>query len=163
MAGTDLQQVILSGLDTSYDAIVTSLTTTLVDTTMEDFQAHPLAFESRLHSQNQVDELTPSVNIAARTSQGHGRGFSPTSSNRGRNSTNCGRGTGRTTTRTGPRSNAGLVNCAVARTTRLGHFGIDLTGNTFLMVNTYPLMLLRLPLHNLLTRIGIQIAVPPIM
>ncbi|KAJ8624181.1 hypothetical protein MRB53_032711 [Persea americana] len=89
MAESNIQQVILNGLDTAYDAIVTSLTTTLADTPMEDFQAHLLAFESRIQSQNLVDQVTSLANIATKSSQGQGRG---NSSNRGRNSNNRGRG-----------------------------------------------------------------------
>lgn len=52
MAESDHHQVILSGLDVAYDAITNSLTTTLEHIPMDDFQAHLLAFESRLQSHN---------------------------------------------------------------------------------------------------------------
>lgn len=68
MQESDLQQLILNGLDTAYDAIVTSLTTTIDDTSMEDFQAHLLAFEARLQSQLIMDPLHPTVNMAAKSS-----------------------------------------------------------------------------------------------
>lgn len=45
---TDLQQIILSGLDSAYDAIVTTLTAAIDNFSMDDFQAHLLAFEMRL-------------------------------------------------------------------------------------------------------------------
>lgn len=48
MPDSNLQQVILNDLDTTYDAIVTSLTATINDTSMEDFHAHLQAFESRV-------------------------------------------------------------------------------------------------------------------
>ena len=84
MVETNLQQVILNGLDTTYDAIVTSLTTTLDDTTMEDFQAHLLAFEARLQPQIVTDHIALSANNATKTQHGLGRGFSSSSPNRGR-------------------------------------------------------------------------------
>ncbi|KAJ8633327.1 hypothetical protein MRB53_026663 [Persea americana] len=102
MAESDIQQVILNRLDTAYDAIVTSPTTTLAYTPMEDFQAHLLAFESRIQSQNLVDQVTPVANIATKSSQGQGRG---NSSNRGRNSNN--RGRGHSNPRSGPRPHTG--------------------------------------------------------
>ncbi|OVA09277.1 hypothetical protein BVC80_8359g5 [Macleaya cordata] len=43
-----VQQMILGGLDSVYDAIVTTLTATCSTTSMEDFQAHLMAFEMRL-------------------------------------------------------------------------------------------------------------------
>ncbi|KAJ8624191.1 hypothetical protein MRB53_032721 [Persea americana] len=102
MAESDIQQVILNVLDTSYNAIFTSLTTTLTDMPMEDFQAHLLAFESRIKSQNLVDQVTPLANIATKSSQGQGCG---NSLNRGRNSNN--RGRGRSNPRSGPRLHTG--------------------------------------------------------
>lgn len=44
----NLQQYILNGLDSAYDAIVTTLTAANVDITLKDFQAHLLSFEMRL-------------------------------------------------------------------------------------------------------------------
>ncbi|KAJ8630718.1 hypothetical protein MRB53_024041 [Persea americana] len=104
MLESDLQQVILNGLDTAYDPIVTSLTTTIDDTSMEDFNAHLLAFESRLQNQLAVDSVNPFANVAAKSSSRNS--FSP-SSNRGRNSNNRGR---RNTHRTRQRSRSRLAS-----------------------------------------------------
>lgn len=83
MPESNLQQVILNGLDTAYDAIITSLTTTIDDTSMEDFQAQLLAFESRLQGQMTSDPLSPSANAALKSSP---RPFS--SNNQGRGAAN---------------------------------------------------------------------------
>lgn len=47
---SDLQQIIQAGLDSSYDAIVTTLTTTIVDISMDDFYSHLQAFDMRLEA-----------------------------------------------------------------------------------------------------------------
>lgn len=61
---SDLQQMLLSGLDSSYDAIVTTLTATLNEVPMDDFQAHLLAFEMRLDSQNSTLHSNNVLNVA---------------------------------------------------------------------------------------------------
>lgn len=81
MPDSDLQQVILTDLDIAYDVIVTSLTTTIDDTSMEDFQAHLLAFEPRLQAQLQAESLSSTVNIAAKSTT---RASSRSSSTSGR-------------------------------------------------------------------------------
>ncbi|OVA13368.1 hypothetical protein BVC80_285g105 [Macleaya cordata] len=63
-----LQQMLLGGLDSSYDAIVTTLTTRLDSMTMADFHAHLLAFEMRLESQNHQLQQQTTVNVAASSS-----------------------------------------------------------------------------------------------
>lgn len=66
----DLQQIMLSGLDSAYDAIVTTLTATIDDFSMDNFQAHLLAFEMRLESQQSLLEQQPVANVANRNSAG---------------------------------------------------------------------------------------------
>ncbi|XXG52882.1 hypothetical protein AAC387_Pa03g1084 [Persea americana] len=83
MPESNLQQVILNGLDTAYDAIVNSLTTTIDNTSMEDFQAQLLAFESCLQGQMTSDPLSSFANAALKSSP------QPSSSNnRGRGAAN---------------------------------------------------------------------------
>ncbi|KAF6147404.1 hypothetical protein GIB67_016761 [Kingdonia uniflora] len=62
----DLQQLILGGLPRpEYDAVYTTLTTTIDDTHMENFQAHLMAFEHRLDRQSVIVDTTPiSANVA---------------------------------------------------------------------------------------------------
>lgn len=97
---SDLKQVILNGLDTTYNAIVTSLPTTIYDTSMEDFHAHLQAFEARVQAQLQVYPLIPTVNMAARLTS-----HCPMpSSTHGRQSNHRGRGQShRNRQRVGPR------------------------------------------------------------
>ncbi|KAF6134584.1 hypothetical protein GIB67_022324 [Kingdonia uniflora] len=64
MSDSDLQQIILSGLDNAYDAIVTMLTTTMADITMDDFYAHLIAFDMRLEAQTVMLEQHPVANVA---------------------------------------------------------------------------------------------------
>ncbi|OVA11841.1 hypothetical protein BVC80_7161g2 [Macleaya cordata] len=59
----ELQSMLLSSLDTAYDAIVTTLTATLVEIPLTDFQAHLLAFEMRLHHQSTALASTTMVNM----------------------------------------------------------------------------------------------------
>ncbi|KAF6163462.1 hypothetical protein GIB67_029311 [Kingdonia uniflora] len=51
MSDPDLQQIILSGLDNAYNAIVTTITATMVNITMDDFYAHLIVFDMRLEAQ----------------------------------------------------------------------------------------------------------------
>ncbi|KAF6152137.1 hypothetical protein GIB67_031459 [Kingdonia uniflora] len=51
MSDPDLQQIILSGLDNAYDAIVTTLAATMADISMDDFYAHLIAFDMHLEAQ----------------------------------------------------------------------------------------------------------------
>ncbi|KAF6144436.1 hypothetical protein GIB67_024663 [Kingdonia uniflora] len=60
----NLQQIILSGLDNAYDAIVTTLTATMADITMDDFYAHLIAFDIRLEAQTVMLQQHPVANIA---------------------------------------------------------------------------------------------------
>lgn len=89
----DLQQYILNGMDSAYDAIVTTLTATNVDITLEDFQAHLLSFEMRLESQNSVLGAAPIAHLARSNSNYVKRGGNnfhqpfPRSSNHVRNNT----------------------------------------------------------------------------
>ncbi|OUZ99372.1 hypothetical protein BVC80_8531g5 [Macleaya cordata] len=84
----DLQQAILSGLDQSYDAIVTSLTT-LVTVDMDEFFAHLLTYDMRLELQ-MASLQQPHANVATtnRASNSRSQTFdcsATRSSNRGRN------------------------------------------------------------------------------
>lgn len=65
---SDLQQYILNGLDSAYDAIVTNLTATNDDITLKDFQAHLFSFDMRLESQNGILGAAPTANMAKSTS-----------------------------------------------------------------------------------------------
>ncbi|OVA12791.1 hypothetical protein BVC80_1025g3 [Macleaya cordata] len=65
VSNSELQSMLLSRLDTAYDAIVTTLTATLVEIPLADFQAHLLAFEMRLHHQSTAPASTTIVNMAA--------------------------------------------------------------------------------------------------
>ncbi|KAL8127329.1 hypothetical protein AgCh_014300 [Apium graveolens] len=65
---TDLQQNILTVLDSAYDAIVTTLTATMNSLSMSDFQDHLLAFETRLDVQTKTAIEQPSANVAKRNS-----------------------------------------------------------------------------------------------
>ncbi|OVA11052.1 hypothetical protein BVC80_1741g26 [Macleaya cordata] len=51
---SDLQQIILGGLDTEYDPIVATLTALIDDMEMDEFQAHILTFEMRFDSHNAI-------------------------------------------------------------------------------------------------------------
>ncbi|KAF6145360.1 hypothetical protein GIB67_016821 [Kingdonia uniflora] len=51
MNDSNLQQIILSGLDFAYDVIMTTLTATVDDIDMDDFYAHLLAFDMRVEAQ----------------------------------------------------------------------------------------------------------------
>lgn len=79
-----LQQATLNGLNSAYDAIVTTLIVALEDTSMDDFHAHLLAFEMHLDRQAAVIGAATSVtNVATHN-------FNSCSSLRGRSY--CGRG-----------------------------------------------------------------------
>ncbi|KAJ8650621.1 hypothetical protein MRB53_003644 [Persea americana] len=146
MLKSDLQQVILNGLDTAYDPIVTSLTTTIDDTSMEDFNAHLLAFESRLQNQLATDSVNPSANVAAKSSSRNS--FSP-SSNRGRSNNQV--------AKTLIAQDNGLdhnqlvvpVNSVTARITWLPPVDIALIANTMLIRQAH--ILLRHLLHHIKT------------
>ncbi|KAF9621457.1 hypothetical protein IFM89_021529 [Coptis chinensis] len=61
----DLQQIILIGLDTTYDPIVAVLTAILGNNIpMDDFQAHLFAFDQRIEAQNALLQHHPVANIA---------------------------------------------------------------------------------------------------
>ncbi|KAF6135928.1 hypothetical protein GIB67_006820 [Kingdonia uniflora] len=64
MSDPDLQQIILSGLDNAYDAIVTTLTATMADISMNDFYAHLIAFDMRLEAQTIMLQQHPVANVA---------------------------------------------------------------------------------------------------
>lgn len=68
-----------------FDHVVTSLTTYIDNTSMVDFQAHLLGFESRPQNQRAVDPINPSSNVAPKSSS---RASSSSSSTRGRHSRN---------------------------------------------------------------------------
>ncbi|KAL5711076.1 hypothetical protein ACHQM5_021571 [Ranunculus cassubicifolius] len=65
MSTSDLQQIILQGLDSAYDAIVTTLTATVDDIEMEDFYAHLLAFDMRVEAQNSILHQQSVANVAS--------------------------------------------------------------------------------------------------
>ncbi|KAF5186816.1 Lipase [Thalictrum thalictroides] len=65
ISDSDLQQMILNGLDSNYDAIVTTLTTRVDDINMDDFQAHLSAFDMRMQAQQGILASEPIANIAA--------------------------------------------------------------------------------------------------
>ncbi|KAL5710519.1 hypothetical protein ACHQM5_021069 [Ranunculus cassubicifolius] len=69
----DLKQNILTGLDSAYDATVTTLTTFMTSISMSDFQAHLLAFDMRLEDQTRIQPDQPSANVARRSSSNSGR------------------------------------------------------------------------------------------
>ncbi|KAF6146593.1 hypothetical protein GIB67_008879 [Kingdonia uniflora] len=64
MSDPDLQQIILSGFDSASDAIVTTLTATMADITMDDFYAHLIAFNMRLEAQTIMLQQHPVANVA---------------------------------------------------------------------------------------------------
>ncbi|KAL5727387.1 hypothetical protein ACHQM5_000592 [Ranunculus cassubicifolius] len=64
---------ILTSLESSYDAIVTTLTTTMNSISMSDFQAHLLAYDMRLEDQTRLVAEPPSANVARRSSSTSGR------------------------------------------------------------------------------------------
>lgn len=61
---SDLQQYILSGLDSAYDSIVTTPTFRNDDVNMEDFQAHMLSFDLYLKSHNSILSSAAAANMA---------------------------------------------------------------------------------------------------
>lgn len=63
ISSVDLQQYIFSGLDSTYDSIVTTLTTTYIDSSMENFQAYLLSFDICLEFQNNLLGATPTANV----------------------------------------------------------------------------------------------------
>lgn len=78
---SDLQQIILAGLDSAYDAIVTTLTTTVTDSSMDDFYAHLLAFDMRVEAQIIALQQNPVANVATQqrnsSSKSYSNQFSP--------------------------------------------------------------------------------------
>ncbi|XP_074361424.1 uncharacterized protein LOC141701687 [Apium graveolens] len=70
---SDLQQIILVGLDSSYDPIVTALTTTAADASMDDFFAHLLAFEMRIDAQTALLQQQPVAHVASQQRNNHHR------------------------------------------------------------------------------------------
>ncbi|KAL5728487.1 hypothetical protein ACHQM5_001563 [Ranunculus cassubicifolius] len=77
---SDLQQIILAGLDSAYDAIVTTLTTTVVDTSMDDFYAHLLAFDMRVEAQTAALHQIPVANVATQQRHTNSRSYTSLSS-----------------------------------------------------------------------------------
>ncbi|KAF9625819.1 hypothetical protein IFM89_027262 [Coptis chinensis] len=67
---SDVQNILLNGLDSAYDAIVTTLTARLDDIEMDEFQSHLFAFEMRLEAQNAALLPTPTANIATQHRNG---------------------------------------------------------------------------------------------
>ncbi|KAF9612606.1 hypothetical protein IFM89_002202 [Coptis chinensis] len=68
---SDVQNILLNGLDSVYDAIVTTLTARLNDIEMDEFQSHLFAFEMRLEAQNLCILChTPTTNIATQHRNG---------------------------------------------------------------------------------------------
>ncbi|KAF5191126.1 hypothetical protein FRX31_019288 [Thalictrum thalictroides] len=61
---TVLQPLVIQYLNPTFNAIVTTLTATVVDITMDDFYAHLLAFEMRFKSQNAILQSPPVANLA---------------------------------------------------------------------------------------------------
>ncbi|KAF8379933.1 hypothetical protein HHK36_027398 [Tetracentron sinense] len=102
MLDTDLQQTLLSGLDSSYDAIVTTLTATIDDFSMDDFQAHLLAFEMRLEAQQALFHQQPVANVANQNRPQYSQQSFP--NNRGRSSNYHGRNNNRYDHRNKPSS-----------------------------------------------------------
>ncbi|OVA00187.1 hypothetical protein BVC80_1677g4 [Macleaya cordata] len=70
---SNLKQFILQGLESSYDAIVTSLQTTMAHTSFEDFQSHLLSYEIRIQSQQDLLPTPPSLNVAAHSRSNQGQ------------------------------------------------------------------------------------------
>ncbi|KAL5722651.1 hypothetical protein ACHQM5_006144 [Ranunculus cassubicifolius] len=64
LSDVDLQYTILTGLDSSYDSVVTSLTANISDMSLEEFYSHLLSFEMRLEDQNAIPHSTPMANVA---------------------------------------------------------------------------------------------------
>lgn len=63
----DFQSYLLSGLDASYDAIVTSISTWLDPMSAKDLFAHLLNFELRLkHHNSTLDTTVGSINMTTR-------------------------------------------------------------------------------------------------
>ncbi|KAL8146005.1 hypothetical protein AgCh_003947 [Apium graveolens] len=69
ISSTDLQHMMMSGLDSSYDPIVTVLTASVAPLHMDDFYSNLLAYEMRLESQI-TNFPQPMANLAQR---GHSR------------------------------------------------------------------------------------------
>ncbi|KAF8402888.1 hypothetical protein HHK36_010980 [Tetracentron sinense] len=91
MPDCDLQQCLINGLDSAYDAIVTTLTATLENTSMDDFQAHLLAYDMRLEAQQSALATVPVVNMAAQNLSMTQSTFNYRNNTyRGSNNRNCG-------------------------------------------------------------------------
>ncbi|XP_026398483.1 uncharacterized protein LOC113294302 [Papaver somniferum] len=65
ITNTELRHCILAGLDSSYDAIVTSLTTSMGTMKLEDFITYLLTFELRVEQQNKTLNYQLVANIAS--------------------------------------------------------------------------------------------------
>lgn len=61
---TRFAQYILSGLDSTYDSIVTTPTARNDDINLEDFQAHLLSFDMHMETQNNILGATPTAHLA---------------------------------------------------------------------------------------------------
>ncbi|KAL5700957.1 hypothetical protein ACHQM5_026347 [Ranunculus cassubicifolius] len=68
---TDLQYTILTGLDSSYDSIVASLTAGVSTMSMDDFYSHLLTFELRLEEQVSIAQPQPIANVAQKNTQNY--------------------------------------------------------------------------------------------
>ncbi|OVA03257.1 hypothetical protein BVC80_8621g8 [Macleaya cordata] len=62
---SNLKQLILQGLESSYDSIVTSLQTTMTLMSFEDFQSHLLTYELRLQSQQAILPTPATIHVAS--------------------------------------------------------------------------------------------------
>ncbi|KAL5704422.1 hypothetical protein ACHQM5_022856 [Ranunculus cassubicifolius] len=75
LSDLDLQYTVLTGLDSAYDSVVTSLLATISNMSMDDFYAHLLTFELRLEDQNSIMHSSPVANVAQRNGSNSRSGF----------------------------------------------------------------------------------------
>lgn len=83
VSSTDLQHMMMNGLDSSYDPIVTVLTATTADLHLDDFYSNLLAYDMRLETQN-ANFPQPTAHLAQ-------RGTYKSSNHSPANHGNCGR------------------------------------------------------------------------
>ncbi|KAK9105545.1 hypothetical protein Scep_022389 [Stephania cephalantha] len=74
ISNTDLQHMMLGGLDSSYDPIVTVLTATAANLHMDDFYSNLLAYEMRWEAQN-ASSPQPIANLAHHGSSRPNNGY----------------------------------------------------------------------------------------
>lgn len=91
----EFRHCLLAGLDSTYDAIVTSLTTTMSSLSVEDFLTFLLTFELRIDQQTKLSNSQPVANLAAQNRQSSYHSFSSSGSSSAPNSqSSCFRSTG---------------------------------------------------------------------